>query len=188
MGDQPLVFPDGSTDGKFVDLDGERYYRISHYDLMPDFFMSIVSASDQWMFISSNGSLTAGRKNARSALFPYYPEDKIHDFQGVTGSSTIILADQGGRLVMWEPFSKGCPHLYTISRNLYKNLQGSRLIFEEINQELSLCFRYGWSSAKAHIGPSVGPTIMAQGIGYGLIVGGAYGYVGWGLWQIAHGR
>ena len=77
LGDNPLKVNEREVEGAFVDLDGERFYCISHADRMPDFFMSIVSASDHWMFISSNGSLSAGRKNSESALFPYYSEDKI---------------------------------------------------------------------------------------------------------------
>ncbi len=150
IGEQPLRIAQGRAGGGFVDIDGERYYRISDYDRMPVFFMSIVSASDQWMFISSNGSLTAGRRNARGALFPYYPEDKIHDYRGVTGSRTVILADRGGQLVMWEPFSEGCPHLYSIRRNLYKSQLGNKLIFEEVNEDLSLSFSYGWFNSERH--------------------------------------
>jgi hypothetical protein len=142
--DQPIRITGGNTRGDFVQLEGEKYYRISDYDRMPDFFMSIVSASDQWMFISSNGSLTAGRKNAQGALFPYYPEDKIHDYHGTTGGTTVILADHNGKLSLWEPFSKGCPPFYSIRRNLYKNQLGNKLIFEEINQELSLSFTVVW--------------------------------------------
>ena len=63
MGDTPVKVNEEEVNGSFVELEGERFYRISSFDRMPDFFMSIVSASDHWMFISSNGSLTAGRKN-----------------------------------------------------------------------------------------------------------------------------
>ena len=79
IGDTPVKVNEERVGGAFVELDGERYYKISNVDRMPDFFISMVSASDQWMFISSNGSLSAGRKNSESALFPYYSEDKIHD-------------------------------------------------------------------------------------------------------------
>ena len=52
-------------------IDNENYYQISNNDAMRPFFMSIVSDSNHWMFISSNGGLTAGRKNSEYALFPY---------------------------------------------------------------------------------------------------------------------
>ncbi|HMU05108.1 MAG TPA: hypothetical protein PJ990_15855, partial [Saprospiraceae bacterium] len=59
---------------ELVELNGDHYYKISNHDLMRPFFMSIVSDSNHWMFISSNGGLTAGRKNAEFALFPYYTD------------------------------------------------------------------------------------------------------------------
>ena len=71
---------------------------------MPDFFMSIVSDSDHWMFLSSNGSLSAGRKDRDNALFPYYTDDKIHDYNGITGPLTIVLVEKDGKTFLWEPF------------------------------------------------------------------------------------
>ncbi len=60
-----------------VQVAGDQFYRISNVDELRPFFMSIVSDSNHWMFISSNGGVTAGRKNAEHALFPYYTDDKI---------------------------------------------------------------------------------------------------------------
>ena len=60
-----------------VTIDNEAYFKISNNDEMRPFFMSIVSDSNHWMFISSNGGLTAGRKDSENALFPYYTDDKI---------------------------------------------------------------------------------------------------------------
>jgi len=57
-------------------INGETYFKIVNSNKMRPFFMSIVSDSNHWMFISSNGGLTAGRKNAEYALFPYYTDDK----------------------------------------------------------------------------------------------------------------
>ncbi|HEX5668062.1 MAG TPA: hypothetical protein VFX73_04605, partial [Chitinophagaceae bacterium] len=82
--------------GNFVEIDDEKFYRIEHFDRMPDFFMTIVSDSDQWMFISSNGSLSAGRKDRDHAIFPYYTDDKIHDYYDLTGSKTVILVQRDG--------------------------------------------------------------------------------------------
>ena len=65
--------------GELVTLANESYYKISNSHTMRPFFMTIVSDSNHWMFISSNGGLTAGRKNAEYALFPYYTDDKITD-------------------------------------------------------------------------------------------------------------
>ena len=69
----------GEVRGDFVLIGSKRFYRIENYDRMSPFFMSIVSASDHWLFLSSTGGLTAGRQNSNNALFPYTTEDKIHD-------------------------------------------------------------------------------------------------------------
>jgi len=143
MGDTPVKVNESPVEGAFVELDGERFYKISNVDRMPDFFITLVSASDQWMFISSNGSLTAGRKNSESALFPYYSDDKIHDYRGITGSRTLILVREGEKMKLWEPFT-GPADIYAVKRNIYKNQFSNKLIFEEINEELKLSFSYGW--------------------------------------------
>ena len=37
--------------------------------------------------------------------------------------------------------------LYKTSRNLYKNSYGNKVVFEEINHDLGLTFRYQWNSS-----------------------------------------
>ena len=59
--------------------------------------MSIVSDANHWMFISSNGGLSAGRKNSDFSLFPYYTDDKITESAETTGSKTIIAVNQQGK-------------------------------------------------------------------------------------------
>ena len=95
MGNTSLHHNDSEVKGGFTTINGEQFYRISNYDQMPDFFMTIVSDSDHWMFISSNGSLSAGRKDRDNALFPYYTDDKIHDYAGITGSKTTPIFCNG---------------------------------------------------------------------------------------------
>ncbi len=77
-----------------VKINSESFYKISNYDAMRPFFMSIVSNSNHWMFISSTGGLTAGRKNSEYALFPYYTDDKITESSEYTGSKTICLVER----------------------------------------------------------------------------------------------
>ena len=60
-----------NVEGSPITLNGEDFYRIANYDRMRPFFMTLVSSSDHWMFISSTGALTAGRANPDLALFPY---------------------------------------------------------------------------------------------------------------------
>ena len=148
LGNTPQQAADQAVGGSYVQLDGEPFYRIDHYDHMPPFFMSIVSDSDHWMFISSNGALTAGRRNAENALFPYYTDDKIHDSHDLTGSKTLVLVEREGKTWLWEPFSKRYEGVYPVQRNLYKNVLGNKLLFEEINHELGVAFRYGWYSSE----------------------------------------
>ena len=89
IGDTKIKINNSPVIGKFIDVDGEQFYKIEDYNNMPAFFMNIVSDSDHWMFISSNGALTAGRKNPDNALFPYYADDKITDSPDNTGNKTI---------------------------------------------------------------------------------------------------
>ena len=130
-----------------LELSGEVYYSISHVDQIPPFFMSIVSDSNHWMFISSNGGLTAGRIDADHSLFPYYTDDKVTETFDQTGSKSIFRVDHEGQQVIWEPFSNRFEGLYNYSRNLYKNVLGNKLLFEEINHDLGLTFSYEWSSS-----------------------------------------
>jgi len=134
--------------GQFVEIDHEKFYQIRNYHLMPDFFISIVSDSDHWMFISSNGSLSAGRRNRDNALFPYYTVDKIHDYKNITGSLTCVLVEKNNKTLLWEPFTDDSQRFYKITRNLYKSIYGNKIIFEEVNEELGLCFRYDWSNSE----------------------------------------
>ena len=133
-----------------VRLDDAYYFRISDYDQMRPFFMSIVSQSDLWMFISSTGGLTAGRKNPEYALFPYYTDDKIGESSGTTGSKTIIEVEAEGKKRYWEPLSERFKGRYSITRNLYKSVAGNKIRFEEINHDLKLSFLYEWCPSERY--------------------------------------
>ena len=136
-----------SVEMEIVNFDGENYYKIANHDAMRPFFMSIVSDSNHWLFISSNGGLTAGRKNAEFALFPYYTDDKITEMADITGSKSIFQIHHNNEIIVWEPFSERFNDKYNISRNLYKNLYGNKIVFEEIHHDLNLTFTYQWSSS-----------------------------------------
>ncbi len=135
---------------KSVKRNGEYFFKISNYDAMKPFFMSIVSDSNHWMFISSNGGLTAGRKNAQHALFPYYTEDKITESYDITGSKSIFQINKNGTQHIWEPFSERQQGLYKISRNIYKSKYGNKILFEEINHSIELSFTYEWNSSNLY--------------------------------------
>jgi hypothetical protein len=149
IGKNPARFGAGKVAGRQVILDGGEFYRIANYDRMRPFFLSIVSSADHWMFVSSNGALTAGRRNPDLALFPYVTDDKIHDAAEITGPKTLIIAERAGKKYLWEPFSERGQGLCRIRRNLFKSFLGNQIIFEEINDDFGLTFRYGWSSSEA---------------------------------------
>lgn len=145
VGNQKLKYQNIQVRGDFVDIDGETFYKISNYDLMNPFLISIVSASDHWMYISSNGGLTAGRRNPDNALFPYINDDQLHDNNEITGAKTVLKIFNNDKTYLWEPFSERFGGIYSTERNLYKNISSTKIIFEEINNDLSLIFKYGWT-------------------------------------------
>ena len=136
-----------SIDGSFLQKNGERWYVIRNVDQMAPFFISVVSNSDHWLFISSNGGLTTGRVSPEHALFPYATVDKIHESTGHTGSKTIfrVCGETGTRL--WEPFNREHDGHFSVSRHLYKNTLGNKICFEEINHDLQLAYRYTWMTS-----------------------------------------
>ena len=147
IGKNKASFNSNDVKGELVTIENESYYKISNSDTMRPFFMSIVSDSNHWMFISSNGGLSAGRKDSESSLFPYYTDDKITESFDLTGSKTIIQVQSDGKILLWEPFSDRYKGVYAIKRNLYKNTHGNKVIFEELNIDLGLTFRYQWNSS-----------------------------------------
>jgi len=140
----------GQVSGEYVAIQGEEYYCIRNFDRMQPFFMSLVSSSDHWMFISSTGGLTAGRANAESALFPYYPDDRVTENYTNTGPLAVLHVTRAEKTYLWEPFSPHYAGLYQIERNLYKNVFGNKLIFEEINPDLGLKYRYAWRTSEKY--------------------------------------
>jgi hypothetical protein len=106
LGNNPVQSGAGKVEGQQVSLDGEDCYRIASSDKLRPFFLSIVSGADHWMFFSSNGALTAGRRNPDLALFPYVTDDKIHDAADNTGPKTIFIVQTVGQEQLWEPFSE----------------------------------------------------------------------------------
>lgn len=148
LGSNKLNVDSNTISGGFTDINGETFYKIANYHQMDPFFMTIVSSSDHWMFISSNGALTAGRKNPDLALFPYYTVDKIQDSAEISGSKTILLVTRGNKTSLWEPFSDKYNGVYKIQRNIYKSVYGNKIVFEEINEDLGTTFSYQWMNSE----------------------------------------
>ncbi len=150
VGNAKINTGDTSVGGEFVKIAGEMFYKIANSDKMEPFFISIASNSDHWMFISSNGALTAGRKNPDNALFPYYTVDKIQDSSEISGSKTLFLVQRGDRSFLWEPFSDRYKGVYALQRNIYKSIYGNKIIFEEINEDLGTTFLYQWMNSEKY--------------------------------------
>ena len=129
---------------RIVERQGEEFYVIENYDNIEPFFISLVSHSDHWMFIGSNGGLSAGRQDENNALFPYYTDDKIIASAGQTGPVTFVKLIFDEKAVVWFPFSDRYKGIYRIKRTLYKSKWGNSLIFEEENRDLEMIFRYSW--------------------------------------------
>ncbi len=129
----------------FVRIGGEPYYKISNSEELAPFFINVPSASDIWIFMSSCGGLTAGRKNADGNIFPYETDDKLMQ-NCETGSKTLIKVD--GKL--WQPFEQTEIKHYKIQRNIYKSCYAASVIFEEINEDLSLGYSYKYESSEKY--------------------------------------
>jgi hypothetical protein len=147
VGESAIREPRSAGPGEWVERDGERFLRIANYHAMDPFLVSVVSGYDHWMFVSSAGGLTCGRRDPENALFPYCTDDKIHDAWATTGPRTVLLAERAGKTMLWQPFETGVP-VYDIERHLYKNVPGTRLVFEEVNHDLGLVFAYSWASGQ----------------------------------------
>ncbi|MGM0386117.1 MAG: hypothetical protein ACQERF_09085, partial [Actinomycetota bacterium] len=134
-------------DAPIVDLYGRRFHRIRGYDRMPPFFMTLVSSSDVWLFISSTGGVTAGRVDSEHALFPYYTDDKVAESAGRTGGLTLLRVTTEGTSSHWRPFAELRPGGPTVERTLYKDILGTALVFEEVRPDLGLRFRVTWETS-----------------------------------------
>ena len=129
-----------AVEGAFETIDGERFAVIRNVDHMAPFLMNVVSDTDLWLFVGSNGPFAAGRRNTARALFPYQTVDKILRHADTSGALTILLVTRGGRTALWEPWADG-GRVYDITRNLYKSVTGETVVFEEVNHDLGLRLR-----------------------------------------------
>ena len=143
--------------GSFTKLNGKDVYKIENYGHMDNFFMTITSSSDIWNFCWSQGGITAGRIDSNHAVFPYYTADKVSDAASYTGNYTCIAVDTENGTVIWEPFASfyGSPSQKIsadrfITRNIYKNFNGTQVWFEEIQNDLNLSFITGWTSSEKY--------------------------------------
>ena len=142
LGSTPCPRRSGSAAGGFTLLDDQPYSYIDHVDRLAPFLMTVVSASDLWLFVCSNGPFTAGRADPDGGLFPYQTVDKIMRHPYTSGSVTALLVHRDGRWMLWEPWRESS-RAYGIRRRLCKHVYGTAVVFEETNTDLELCFRWG---------------------------------------------
>jgi len=124
-----------------ISIAGEPFIGIQQVNAMPPFLMSIVSNGNVWLFAGSNSAFTAGRTDSDHAIFPYQTVDKILNRPGSGGVRSIFLVEREDGWALWEPWQNS-GGAYRITRNLYKNLLGTAVVFEEINKDLGL--RFSW--------------------------------------------
>ena len=172
--------------GQYITLNGEQFYEIRNYDRMQPFFISLASDTDLWMYLSSTGGLSCGRRSPDFALFPYYTDDKITQNYSFTGPRTLIrlnsvsaavcqrsglssVSERSERSLIWEPFSVNNDAVFDIERRICKSVTGNAIIFEEKNNTFaSLWIHLGrllslyWSLGDLFTGAQI-MTVIAVG-------------------------
>ncbi len=138
--------PDELVRGAFIVEGAEAWYRIDGHDNLAPFFMALAGDSDLWAYVSTAGSLTAGRRDAEGAFLPYETVDKIHLRGEHTGPRTWIHIGDSAQTELWQPF---VPRLDGSAgrRSVWKNLSGTRIRFRDEHPSGRLAFQYEWFTA-----------------------------------------
>ncbi|MEO1232529.1 MAG: hypothetical protein AAFZ18_26895, partial [Myxococcota bacterium] len=127
-----------------IEIDGRAHLLIERLAEMRPFLMSVLSATDLWMFVSSSGGLTAGRGDATRALFPYETADRLHERPGLGGPVTIVKA-QG---VQWRPFGPYSDAASEGTRRVAKTPLMDRVAFIEDHPSLGLRLTQTWEASE----------------------------------------
>jgi hypothetical protein len=147
LGNHQISKREPTVEGRLVERGGETYYRIEHAEALAPFLTTVVSDSDHWLFVGSNGALTAGRQSSKFALFPYTTEDKLLDGVDVSGPHTALIVERAGARRLWQPFGELSDFVYEVTRSLEKSVLGNKLRFEELNQDLGVRYSYEWKTS-----------------------------------------
>lgn len=112
---------------------------------LPPFFMSVASPSNHWMFLSSLGPLTTGRRSKGGALFPYKTVDQIHDSVGRVGGRTLVRRRSDG--AVWEPFTERSAGLKGVTRTVSRSAFSTWVTLAESHAEFGLEVRQTWTTS-----------------------------------------
>lgn len=112
---------------------------------MPPFFMSVASPSNHWMFLSSLGPLTAGRRSKGGAVFPYRTVDQIHDAVGRVGGRTLVRRRSDGAI--WEPFTERSAGLAGVTRTVSRSAYSTWVTLAESHEDFGLEVRQTWTTS-----------------------------------------
>ncbi len=135
--------------GGFVNIDGREFYKISNYDKMEPFLTMLATSNDIWIHLSSNGCICAGRESNEKSLFPYISDDKMFHSSD-TGVNILVKVKISGGEYLWQPFSNAYIRPYDTERNIYKSTLGNCVMFEEVNKDLGVCFKYSWECCEKY--------------------------------------
>lgn len=119
----------------FTSIAGEPHVSIRDVDHLPPFLMNVVGNGDLWMFVGSNGGVTAGRRDPDLAIFPYQTVDKLLAVPEASGPVCLIEAEG----TLWEP---GRGVAAAGGRHLHKHVCGTSVVFEEMHEPLGLRLRW----------------------------------------------
>ena len=141
-----LARPFPTARGDFVAEGGEVWYRIEGADQLPPFLMALAGDGDLWAYVSTAGSLAAGRRDADGAFLPYETVDKIHLRGAHTGPRTWILVDDATGPSLWQPFVRAAGQAAG-GVSVWKNLSGTRIRFRDEHPTGRVAFQYEWFMA-----------------------------------------
>ena len=123
-----------------------QWTRIDHLEKMPPFLVSLSSEDNHWMFVSSNGGLTAGRESPAKSLFPYQTEDKLTQLAHCNGPVTVVRwRGEDGSHGFWRALD---PHRPEGERSLHKTLDNTRLHFREFLPGKDWTFSATWGFSR----------------------------------------
>lgn len=130
---------------------GEKAQRISATHLMEPFLMQMITDSDVWGFIGSQGAIAAGRRNRDSSFFPYTTQDKLFDLCSVAGSFTLIRsATDYLNWDSWTVHGGECPVGEGVQHAVEKSLTGTKITLEAYHEQARLLVRTTWTSSRRY--------------------------------------